>query len=808
MEDGLECGRVMEKGAFFCGEAQTMSAAPGCSNNKCQMCNERAARRCTSVLRQPINGRVPIERIVLGDALTLIDTLTVPREYCTALVLKSRLEPNSAIEWAGFRGNSLACTQVLFFDSRRTVAELDRTIMDATVIHHAWTQHSMPRFAQMAKNAAECVCGRERCPGAAARARLLDERIHTAPGLRSTVMPECAPQSACGLVSPSYTRLATAASDLVVRRMIKNQAKGMPTAAEAARLSIAQACAATVGEYWHTYDDTTGYPILLADSETDQKQSVAAGTTPSETEAPVLALLSLDAESVIAAHSASHHKTALCGARLIQLLLLPPEQQTDCDKTLLAKLAGSRAIEPMLVLAREAVAATDPDAHFDDNCACLIHQFIATRCSEQMHLSLVALPTNPLYAEIGDSIFDIASESMRLLLCKQASDALEQQGRLPPGLIDWQAERGSDLHCDTALVNCALLRSTVAALSGPFTYSYDKASGFYEFRSTAPPRSSQVEFARYCQRQKAAGSLYAGICRPAETQRLRGLGTYKAVLEASKRAFGPSVAAAESLTEIALLRGLFGNSELLRSLVRWLPPAAERCVAHAAKLPDDLAVCARKILAIPENKNRILGNACEATLVGELQLSDNRRLALARTTGCFFSGTKTSEDYCDAILYLTAALLVVHQCDELARWLQQEAVASAAGETAAAVKKAEKKPKKKKVRAPKPASEPKPEPQPEPAPEPKPELRPKRQPKQQPKPEEPEPKPEEPKPEEPEPKPEEPKPEEPQIKPKAPRVRQKRERFDQFILRETKVDFFDFLRDPFWINGAGQPVLV
>lgn len=715
-----------------------MSGGMKCTGKHCADCT---AHRCPSVVHRRHDGWSLVERLVLGDAHTLISTLAVPREYCIAVVVKSEMEPNSGVNWAGYRDNSLACTQVLFFDSRRRIEELERLVIDSTILHHTWEQETDVRFNQLVVDSRHCACGRERCPGSAHRSRLLTARMHCAPALSGAFNEVSAPHTECGLASPGYTRLATAATHLTFQRSSVMEAR-------AASESIANACAQTVAEYWQIYDETTGYPLLLgADDDSDNSAHGARFAAD-----PMVALFATDAPSVMAAHAQSHHKTPLCAARLLQTLTQHSSHPNNASQSFVEQLTNSVDRDLLFRLLHGAILAASKKgvSHVDDdNCCCLIHHYIETRCAEQVLLTLVALPTNPLYAEAGDSIADIESESARMLMCNQAAEALQVQGRMTRGAIDWRAKRGAPNHYDTVLMKNAAMQGLVSARAGRFTRTYDAINDRFNFHRLGPARDTSVEFRRYCARQKnAVNTVHAGLYRTAQTQKLASM-SYAAVLDASKRFFG--VADAQSLSEIALKRGLFGDGKLLASLEHWLPPAAKHCVEHSIRSPDDIVECVHRILESGSEpaQRLILSTTCEQRLLSELQLTDNRRLVMARITGLFFKGLRHEAsdcDYSDAVIYLTAAVLLLHQCDELATHLLRPPPTPP--------------PPKKAVKTPVP-------------------------------------------------RPQQPKKKKPAkiVAEKPPLVVverkeqfvERKEQFDEFMLRLTQVDFFDFLRDPAWV---------
>jgi len=703
-----------------------------CAQSQCLECLVRAneyakdfdeERDCPTFRDDDRSERLKvIERTCGVDFATMADTVATPRGDRVVVMVRAVLEPNSAVDWFAQSRTMAPCHQLFFFDKRRSVRTLKRLLGDCTVINHSLRTPSTMRTEQRvdASEWKACQCNRFGCPGTGHRFRQLQARTQH----RFEVSANAVAHTECVAASAHYDAIGRQAESIdeasdesLVSALdhwrVFDSTTRLPLLPEAYDVVPLRAC---------DYDDDDEYVDALVERYSAPREEAAKRcahrcTDPLRFDTPVgrqlphaaLRVEPLDAARAKAFRRAGHtHCTPLCAARVAAALdrsvhehdvlqelgacyakLRDEAQQSGaqiagdegevaevCEKS--ECLAGTcahmdlnRTMRPLL---DEALAARGKRRAHATDCACLAEYYIE-QCASQIVLDLVPLPTNPVYANSGDTVLDVESPLMRELGAKQAVLLLTHSGALDANPIDAEAARGTQRHFETAIARLPAVRRVLTPQFGAFTFAFDRERACFRFARAFDERLEDF-FTRY------AAAPSAHIPRP-QQRRVRGRAldaaaeSYDALLRDAQRLVGAELRAlgrdddaasaerARTLTEVALHRGMLRSGDSVRRRKAWLPPILRYCLDTALQSPQCIEHHARATLASSGATRMILGPVCERSIVDEMHATDNRRMLLARVATCLLAPTESMRQFAELVLFGAAALAIVELCDNM-----------------------------------------------------------------------------------------------------------------------------------------------
>lgn len=732
------------------------------------------------------SSAVLMEQQCGADFATLVDVIGVPSQHVAAVIVRSAIEPNSAAHWPDSSSSTPSCVQLLFFDTRRSVRELEQLIADVYYLNHTMTMSGMPTFTRIVPRAVaieKCQCGRDYCRADEFRAAQAQRRAQIAPVRALLAQHSCsdAPQQQ-HILTPNVCWLASGDCDEDVTGVYL-ESDTLPLVPDTPQTRLPRVAAL---RNWHMYDTASNSPILPADSgdesDLNQQDFLCIGKTlyralkfdaPLEEQtAPLLydmpvdgvnsllvnsaiTLGSLNVEEVMRCRRASEHCTPICckdaakqmcvdliscdysvkemvrdasdearrclsrknaddnddddeqsgddyadasdGSESGEEALtsdgrrcLPPVADPQCEQVL-AKLAILDTILDGVSAATSAPpkhkGMSKSSATHEYGCACFIDAFLRKRCTKMIDITLVALPSHPVYRELGDSIFGVGSPMLRNLIvahcmaqtkCADGGAAipLSRGGAYVDAEIDMAAPRGTAQHVDSVLADRPDLRQTLEHFFGKFKCT-----------ELPPTRAGMriVEFHGFenRQRQHAFGERVQRALNnsaPAVKRQPWWIGgvlgaqcpwhTYEEVLAASKAAFRapPGI---RSLAELAWHRGKMSDTQLWHKLADWMPGVIRKLLLVQADRPAcNIEMMIRDMLELPQNEGRVISLATEKTIVEELLATRNWRVALARCVMATMGRVDCLLVYQHSLVTAACMVAIAYQLSELA-WLER-----------------------------------------------------------------------------------------------------------------------------------------
>lgn len=636
-----------------------------------------------------IGGRgQPIMRTAGCDYFSFLNVVTQSPEHCVAVILQTEIEPNSAPSWYNYK-TARQCTQLLFFDSRRTLNTLLGEVCESMVLCHTKLRYALPAYTQRvnSKNFYKCVCQAHACPGSKHRDKQTGQggSVSTDQSLAGYFCDyidnltyangdRVAPCNSCELSSSFYDKLSFAGTycgfDDNAPEMADDSKERMIEKAHLLR---------GVLDTWRVYDSVSELPLFfMYPEETNAPVSTATGKTPLHEHNSLakstdhLHLQPIDVDEVIRAHATSDHSTYMCALRYEEMAKQPnianfiktnpynyPAEEIDkkitamCEETL-ERVGKSAAAHPV-------------------DCACLMYNFISHHCSKQLTLKLVPRPSNPLYKSIcsggGDIIHFIESAASREYFAKRAIGTLINEDRIKPEACSLSAERSHPTHHDMLIVRDCNLRTMMTRTFGDFKFKLDPNERAFRFYDVSKPQPGLSEsFLGYrLQTPLPDNSSYMR----AET--VRGLSgyTYNDAIEQAKRLFNQPDA--DSFVRIAYNRGLMKDTSVFHQIDDCLTPLLRRALAHFEsgwmKLPT---IAKHMIEPTRENGKQLFGPECERSIFFDVQQFANRRATLARFTDCSVGDTFGMGEYVQRVFFIAVTAIVVCQFDELAICLSKE----------------------------------------------------------------------------------------------------------------------------------------
>jgi len=660
-------------------------------------------------------GRRTIHRRCGAAFATLLDTIDTPAEFTAAVLVESYLEPNSATRWTGSGAYGTAppsCRQVFFFDTRRPLRALIRLIGDCQMVNHAAGAMHLMRFEQSVgvRDAHLCQCGKLGCPGTGYRYRVLQQRV----GGAHVVCPDAVSHTTCCAASRYYDQLSeqlvaadaceSEPSAALDHWLVVDKHTGLPLLPEEYDVTPLAAedfeteedyCDALLERYSKSHDEHTSKrtaQIVYEPLRFDLDAGAQAAGSP-------LHVRVINADAAVRSYrTATTHCAPLCAQRIGRMADRAGARYAEMQDVLRSakhKSGGGAGDDPESAEASD----EDPCAAFETlsctvgalvdetldavgrrhehptDCSCLIERYLNRHCERQIEIDLVPLPTNPLYPNMGDTIFDIGSPLMRELGVKQAVCALLNAKRLDANPIERDAERGTQHHFETVLVRNVPLRKMLAAQFGDFRFSFNAERRCFDFCALDSQRAEQ-RFARQKERPNARqhrADAVHGRVYDAEAD------SYESLISRARRLIGnrlraaggadaallERVATAPTLTELALHNGALRDPELATNCAAWLTPAVAICLHQAAGSASQLETHARAVLNAEHSERAVLGRVCERSIVNELHRTTNRRVVMARIGVCLLCSASTMRQFRDAVLFVTSAFALVRLADSL-----------------------------------------------------------------------------------------------------------------------------------------------
>lgn len=692
-----------------------------------------------------------------ADFATLVDVIDVPPQYVAAVIVRTAIEPNTSAQWAE-SASAPNCSQVFFFDTRRTVRELEKLLADVYYLNHTMTMAGMPTFARIVPRAVaveKCQCGRDNCRADEHRAALVERRSCITP-VRSMFTLDGGKSAAPHVLTPNICHLTSGDCDEDVTGIYLD-ADTMPIVVDAPTTRVKRAPAL---RYWHLYDSVSGAPILPADSNADSAlngddflfigstlyralkfdTSIDAQAASLFTDlkeggmlmSNPLTLGSLNVDEVMRCRRSSVHSAPICwhdeakqmckdliqcnygvedmvqdaaceAKRCLNEESTPDASDDDDDDeegrdgeltrdgrrglpqrdpanaNVLAKLAVldqiGECVSAFISASPKHKGMSKTAATHEYGCSCFIDAFVRTRCTKQIDLTLVALPSHPIYRELGDSVFSVTSPMLRNLIvahcltrAKCASTIpLNRGGAYVDAEIDMFALRGTPHHIDSVLADRSDLRQTLEHFFGKFSC--------WEAPKRGDLRVVHFNPTEHRQRQHVYSERVARILSNTTSgKRQQWVGevlgervpwlTYEEVLAASKSAF-KAPANIISLSELAWHRGKLSDPVLWRRLADWMPGVVKRLLAHTDGAECDIDLMMSDMLAVPINEGRAISLVTEKAIVEELLAARNWRAALARVAMSSLAHVDSLLVYQHAIVTSACMMAIAYQLSEL-----------------------------------------------------------------------------------------------------------------------------------------------
>lgn len=653
------------------------------------------------------SNAVAIEEQCGVELITLFDTIAVPREFVAAVTLRTTMAPNAAPNWSGHTSVK-DCEQLFFFDTRRSVRELEATISACMFLNHSLNHHGLPTYERTAPRATArqvCQCRHNDCPASLQRIETLHKtmpygavtrfyqsspasvaRLLKSGAVAAETMPMCGLQNTCWLTAGEYDSELSDQLSLDKGKQVYNS--------DLLWRNIRKESSAGALRRWHVYDAATETPLLpfSNDSVEAEKWSGADGNgtlsfEKSVNEAAALCSCSSDGQftpstitmcdlvagEVLDCRARSAHSAPLCwhnSAAIAERLLvsgysldqvLKNRQGDDLtSKETVHECAGD------LLERMHSFDASERQSTHKYGCNCLIESFLERKCSKRLDFVLVTTPVNPLHRDLGDSLLAIESPLMCQMMTMGVTIKLGAVESL-----NITALPGEEKSYTQVIARQPEVRFEIKQSAGPFNYTVDSHGHASNFRST-DTQQPQHAFIRQVEREldsaQRKGALPHGKI---VAQWPAGISSYGALLRESKRAFG-APDSVESLVELALHRGKLRDGDMLARRLDWMPLALVFMLAHAIDKENVIESFARQVLAEPKNNNRIYTTSCEHMIFNELMQTRNWRLATARASTVLIIDSDTLMQYRRNVVYGVCLIALMDQIVELAEFLRAE----------------------------------------------------------------------------------------------------------------------------------------
>lgn len=655
--------------------------------------------------------------------ISMLDTIDTPSEYLACVTVRCVVKPNSAPEWGSFR-NQPSCTQVMFFDVRRSPRALHNLIASGHLLHHKATDTgngARPSYATAVKDKDTflCECAKRGCPGEASRNALWRRRLGCTRRQKANV---AIPPNRCFLSSIRYDLDLT---DAIAEQEAALEALSVSSDSRSKddddddALDQDQAHCAAAYRNWVLFDGDSGHPFLPdecdanpyddqnPDAEEDELVYEALDrdgrlhrwhrlsfrrSLISQAES-YLSLRPCDADQMIDAVHQSDHCAALCAQAPLRKSINKLASSTD---VLRARNRGTeidldeeergpvrRALADLCDAANDDVRCE----HKFGTCQCIIEERVR-QCTWQLTLDMVAAPGNHVYPLAGDSIYKVRSPMLRMRAAFKAErqrDSLsasalallnsiagegenDEHAREKTPAIDECAQPGEPAHYDSVVQADSFIRTELELMFGEFGYvrfgdevrvvarntadndfEFAFAAHFLRARRGSPSRSRA---ARTYNAEQQLPELSSAKLGASEWER------YRTVLERCREHAG-APDSIETMAELALWRGWFGESERIERRLARLPEAVRRMVGQVYGFERDVELIAREILEEPKNKRRIVSSTSEMMIVNEMLQCHNARLVVARTVAPIFHAMQTLEQWRNSTCHVVCVLAII-----------------------------------------------------------------------------------------------------------------------------------------------------
>lgn len=635
---------------------------------------------CPSLQPGTRSSAVTMRHQVGVDLLSLLRMLTVPSENVAAVTMRVEATPNCAPRWTTHSGIP-HCEQLIFVDTRQTPADLDRDVRSALYLNHVLTTTGMlsvDRVVPREVANTKCQCGARRCPADEHRLEVARKRL----GLRMAKEPFYVPNNCC-FTSDHYDQaLVGDAKDL----------HGL-------------------NQSWQIYDSGTKFPLLpepcahedlfvfAVDGEdwlvTKFTEPLFEQAKKTDTNGKVtrrfLEVNDVDTAEVLQRHAASEHATRMCAvdtehycqaimlvriadalactredAALLYAELLGDDGGEKVDfrnppgKSSLSKRAApvfddnKQALAALHELCELAIKSKTKHGH---DCSCLMETFVRHRCKRQIDLTLVPTPMNLFFHTVGDSIFDVMSPIMRRYASIRSVGARANQIALQHLSIIDGVRSSSEHHFDNVIAKSVDLQRVLRKTLGTFT-----CHGELGERMVYRLSSNKLTWHFYSDFIAANWRKHGNLAAPPAPL----FKDYDDLLAQSIRLFrAPDTIS--SLIELALWRGVIASqARWPEPSSSWLPGYIALLVSHAIGSGDIIAQQVRDVLDCDEAKKNFLCELAEPTLVEELLVTNNRRLAMARICGLVKPNAGDMRQYRRVIVATACVVTLICQFDEVA----------------------------------------------------------------------------------------------------------------------------------------------